>query len=244
MACVRRSPRRMCINSWTSAACRDSALHSAADGGSITIDVKRPATCGLPSRSDWRTSTGRGESRLDGPSFSASEDHSFGAAFEPLHTDRPLSNQQKRNQLRTATVPRVPIVPRVPRALFWTRFRVLNRWNRSSRTSTLGTLWNVWNHWNFGSERSEDRGEQHDDDREMKDEMARRRCRATKERRESRPRRAGWRTSERAVRVPLPSFFPCAVDECRQPLQLVRRQAIRSRPAPRPPAPPTHRKTF
>src|SRR5688572_24627537 len=79
----------------------------------MTTDVRSPATCGGPSRSDCRISTFLAiPMRL--ANLCASDLHSIGAASDPRQTDRPLSNQQNVNQPRTETVPSVPKVPRVP----------------------------------------------------------------------------------------------------------------------------------
>ena len=89
----------------------------------ITTLCRTPATWGLLSFSDCRTSTGPFTPSRCAIAL-ASVNQISGAGFVPLQTDRPLSNQQNRNQPRTATeptaprVPRVPEVPEVPKAWF------------------------------------------------------------------------------------------------------------------------------
>src|SRR5688572_30282235 len=113
MACVRRSARLMCVSSCTRAACLASIVHVAADGGIMTTDENKPATCGLPSLSDCLTATAD-FSPMRRPMSRASLFQLSGAGLDPLHTDRLLRTQQNRNHPINPTVPTVPIVPSVP----------------------------------------------------------------------------------------------------------------------------------
>ena len=189
IACVRRSARLMCVSSCTSAACRASTVHDAADGGIITTDENKPATCGLPSFSDCLTATEslQADAVADDPSFVVP---TLRGRPDPLQTDTPLSSQQNRNQ------------PRTPMFQLFQWFQGLG--SKGSRSSafhgwfravgTTGTLEPVGTHplepleplepiGTLIRERHDGRREQDDEDGEMPHEVPRRRSGAAKQRR-------------------------------------------------------------
>ena len=221
----------MCVSSCTSAACRASVVHEFADGGIITTDAKKPATCGLPSFSDWRTSTGpfspiRCRSlRLRSTSFPgrprSSPDRQ--AAQEPTERE-PDQRPQRSNGSNGSNGSKgiVRLGSSVP-----VRRSDVERWNRVQNeafgtSGTPGTIGTV-----IAGASGAMNGREH-----TRRWRSATRDGASKEpRREGAPRsptrRAGWRMCARAIRVPLPSFFPRPIDQCRQPRQLFIRQRSR-----------------
>ncbi len=228
-------------------------VHAIADGGIITIDFER---------SRRRAGCHRGQrlADLDGP-LQAKPLAITRASFDPDFRGRPRSSphrhaaqtqqntnqSQQRNQFQGSNGSKCSkgIVRLGANGSGFdelgarTRNRIQNDALGTSGTSgTIGTVESSVRAAR-GTARAAPRRS-----RDVPDQMARRRRGAAEQRRDAARRRAGWPMSERAVRVPLPPFLSCAIDQRRQPRQLLVRQRSRIHQRGRGLRRPSHRKTF